>query len=100
MIEITLTLDEGLLSLTVSGHSRYDELGKDIVCAGVSAITFSAVNLIRSQGGDIEIDNGYIHCRQSFDTEYARGVYELLSNGYGAIAEQFPDYISFDYGSY
>lgn len=33
---------------TVDGHANYDESGKDIVCAGVSAVTIGTVNAIES----------------------------------------------------
>ena len=33
-----------IISLTISGHSNYDEKGKDIVCAGVSAIVVGGLN--------------------------------------------------------
>jgi len=36
---------------TVSGHAGYDDPGKDIVCAGVSAVTVGAVNAIEKLTG-------------------------------------------------
>jgi len=54
--------NKGLItSFTLSGHAEFDEYGKDIVCAGASAVTFGAVNAVLSltniepqidQGGD------------------------------------------------
>ena len=32
--------------ITISGHSGYDELGKDIVCASVSTLAITSVNAI------------------------------------------------------
>lgn len=36
--------DESILSFSVDGHANYDESGKDIVCAGVSAVTVGTIN--------------------------------------------------------
>lgn len=44
-IEINKT-NNRYTSLIVSGHSNYDEHGKDIVCAGVSAIVTGGLNAL------------------------------------------------------
>lgn len=39
--------NDGLItSFILSGHADFDEHGKDIVCAGASAVTFGAVNAV------------------------------------------------------
>ena len=41
--------DEGLLrGYEVTGHSGYDEMGSDIVCAAVSILTINTINAIES----------------------------------------------------
>jgi hypothetical protein len=35
-------------SFRVDGHAQYDEPGKDIVCAGVSAVTVGTVNAVEA----------------------------------------------------
>ena len=51
MIKVDLSKDK---LITVSGHSGYEERGKDIVCASVSSIVITTINAI------IEIDNDAI----------------------------------------
>ena len=48
MIKVTINRTEsGLIqSFTMSGHADFAEHGQDIVCAGVSAVSFGAVNAI------------------------------------------------------
>ena len=47
MIKIQVNkTDNSYSSLLVSGHSNYDEHGKDIVCAGVSAIVTGGLNAL------------------------------------------------------
>ena len=43
--------------LTVSGHANFDEYGKDIVCAGVSAIVTGGINALESEVKNVEIIN-------------------------------------------
>lgn len=68
MIRITInrTAEGTIRSFTISGHAQFAKRGQDIVCAGVSAISFGAVNAIVAltnvkpiiqQGKD-----GYLHC--------------------------------------
>ncbi len=53
MIAITIVRnDEGaIVRFTVTGHAYYNDPGKDIVCAGVSAVTIGAVNAIEKLTG-------------------------------------------------
>ena len=51
MIKVDLSKDK---LITVSGHSGYEEAGKDIVCASVSSIVITTIN------GIIEIDQDAI----------------------------------------
>ena len=48
MINISINInDEGQVeSFDMSGHAMFDEHGKDIVCAGASAVVFGSVNAI------------------------------------------------------
>ena len=43
MIKVDLTKDR---LITISGHSGYEERGKDIVCASVSSIVTTSINAI------------------------------------------------------
>jgi hypothetical protein len=44
MIKITIKKDE----IVISGHSGYEEIGKDIVCSAVSSTVLTTVNAILS----------------------------------------------------
>ena len=44
-------------SLTVSGHANFDKYGKDIVCAGVSAVVTGGINALETEIKNIEIIN-------------------------------------------
>jgi uncharacterized protein len=53
MIKIQIVRDDAnrISRFTVSGHAFYDDPGKDIVCAGVSAVAIGAVNAIEKLTG-------------------------------------------------
>lgn len=51
MIRVTIVRERqnGRISgFTLTGHARYAEPGKDIVCAGVSAVAFGTVNAVEA----------------------------------------------------
>jgi uncharacterized protein YsxB (DUF464 family) len=45
-VKIKRKPDGRIVSFQVKGHAMYDESGKDIVCAGVSAVTVGTVNSV------------------------------------------------------
>ncbi|MGN7453219.1 ribosomal-processing cysteine protease Prp [Paenibacillus pasadenensis] len=54
MIVVTFTRrsdDRRIVAFSVEGHARYAKAGKDIVCAGVSAVTVGTVNAIEVLAG-------------------------------------------------
>ena len=56
MISVNVTfIGSDVKSLTVSGHANYDKYGKDIVCAGVSAVVTGGINALENQVDNIEI---------------------------------------------
>jgi uncharacterized protein YsxB (DUF464 family) len=56
MISVNVSfIGNDVKSLTVSGHANYDKYGKDIVCAGVSAVVTGGINALESQVCNIEI---------------------------------------------
>jgi uncharacterized protein YsxB (DUF464 family) len=53
MIAITIVRNDekAIMRFAVTGHAYYNDPGKDIVCAGVSAVTIGAVNAIEKLTG-------------------------------------------------
>lgn len=48
-VEIQRSPDGSITAYRVSGHAEYAESGKDIVCAGVSAVAIGMVNAVEAQ---------------------------------------------------
>ncbi|RIX50549.1 cysteine protease [Paenibacillus nanensis] len=66
MITITFvrkTEDRRIVSFAVEGHAKYAKPGKDIVCAGVSAVSVGTVNAIETLAGvelPAQMKNGWL----------------------------------------
>ena len=102
MINVLVWLVDGNNSKTkkirVSGHSFYDDPGKDIVCSSVSTATILTANLIEEICPDYKItndeDNALIEIEIMSNDEVS---YKIMNNLYKSIIElktQFPKYIS------
>ncbi|MEK3798011.1 ribosomal-processing cysteine protease Prp [Peribacillus sp. FSL H8-0477] len=103
MIKITFDVAQGRIhSFTLSGHADFAKKGSDIVCAGVSAVTFGAVNAVMSltdvkpeikQSGQ----GGYLNCVIPEDiSESSREKVQLLLDGMLVSLQT----IERDYGKY
>lgn len=65
MIRITIfkDTDKYIKRITVSGHAGYGNKGEDIVCAGVSALTYTMLNALESLvhiKPKCEVRSGYV----------------------------------------
>jgi uncharacterized protein YsxB (DUF464 family) len=61
MIKVTISRDANkkVDGFTMSGHADFSEHGKDLVCAGASAVSFGSVNAIEVLTGVVpEIEQG------------------------------------------
>jgi uncharacterized protein len=67
MIYITINRTESgsIHSFVISGHAFFAERGKDIVCAGASAVSVGAINAVHALTGvtpEIEQGDGFLRC--------------------------------------
>ena len=81
-ISIIRHSDQSIAAFEVKGHAGYAERGKDIVCAGVSAVTVGTVNAVEALLGvelEAEMAEGFLRVRVP-DVEDAskRGQIQLL----------------------
>lgn len=86
--------------LTVLGHANYDEYGKDIVCAGVSAIVQALIGWLENNPCNVEcisIDEQrgevIITCEGGEDIA---AVFYMASIGLEQIAVSYPDHVQID----
>jgi len=67
MISITINRSEAefIQSFIISGHAFFADRGKDIVCAGASAVSIGAINGVHALTGvtpEIEQGDGFLRC--------------------------------------
>jgi uncharacterized protein YsxB (DUF464 family) len=101
MIEVSY--DVAKLSITAKGHAGYAEEGKDIVCAGVSALLFALPNAFdRTLTGYVmeqDKETGYFYIMAdmsgycSAPRFQALLIFETVWAGLELIARQYPEYL-------
>lgn len=97
MITAKYNIDGDKHTLVVLGHANYAEYGKDIVCAGVSALVQALIGWIDNSDCKVECisrDNAnnefVISCRGN---EAVEAAYLMAYIGLGQIADSYPDHL-------
>lgn len=88
-------------TLSVSGHAGFSTAGNDIVCAGVSAVTYALLGWLENnrdsgifvssdvQSGEVLIQAGR--------TKEADTAFEVALIGLLQIAQSYPDHVAVSY---
>ena len=103
MVSIIVKRDQNgnSLGFSCSGHAEYAEKGADIICAGISALTMSAV-LALEQLTKLKLHikenaiKGLLECNWSIipaEMERANLVVQVMIIGLQDIATQYPEYL-------
>ena len=92
-----LTKDTEKIGMEISGHSNYDEYGRDIICAGVSVLSqntlLSILNLTKAEI-DYEIDEGYLKfIYKNKISEEDKLLLDSLELGLKNLKESYPEHI-------
>ena len=90
MIAVSVRKD----GITVSGHANYAEAGKDIVCAGVTALVQGLIRSVESLASDkieYEISPGRADIYYRDLSEAGRLLVDSFFIGICQIASEFPD---------
>ena len=92
MIAVSVRKD----GITVSGHANYAEAGKDIVCAGVTALVQGMIRSMESLTGDqiqYDITPGRADIYYGNLSEAGRLLVDSFFIGVCQIADEFPDHV-------
>lgn len=90
MIAVSVRLD----GITIDGHAGYAEAGKDIVCAGVTALTENLIGSIESLTKDeiqYEISPGRVDIHYKNLSEYGKLLIDSFFLGICDIEQDFPE---------
>ncbi len=96
MINIEIRSGKREYDVCVRGHAGYAELGKDIVCAGVSSLILAFAVFAEEYDGcvsDIEMASGKADIKVHFKRRSPRlkGACELFESGLLLIANEHPE---------
>ena len=92
MIAVSVRKD----GIIVSGHANYAEPGKDIVCAGVTALTQTLISSMKGLAGDriqYEISPGRADIYYRDLSEAGKLLVDSFFIGICHIANEFPDHV-------
>ena len=96
MIKARYTAEGGKHTLSIKGHANYGENGKDIVCAGVSALVQALMEWVENNpytADCVTIDDRtgeiIIACEGGEDVS---AVFEMATIGLGQISRAYPDH--------
>ena len=100
MVRAKYTIDENTHTLVVLGHANYAEYGKDIVCAGVSALVQALIgwieeNYYKAECISVDPKEGevIISCEGGEDIA---AIFHMASIGLAQIADSYPDHVQID----
>lgn len=88
-------LDNLISSIEISGHAGFDEIGYDLVCAGVSSIFIGGLNAIKEiEDFDVKFEKGqgYIKAKKSI-CEHDSIVLETMVVQLQTIEEKYASFI-------
>lgn len=92
MIEVRIRPER----IEISGHAGYAEPGKDIVCAGVTALTQTLIQSIDDLTDDeieYRISPGKVEVEYRNLSEKSKTLVDSFFVGICLIAEEFPEYV-------
>ena len=92
MIAVSVRKD----GITIEGHANYAEYGKDIVCAGVTALMRTLVKSIEDLTEDeieYEISSGKVDIHYRNLSEKSKTLVDSFFIGVCLIADEFPDHV-------
>lgn len=97
MINITITQKNNKVdSLEIKGHANSAEYGKDLVCAGVSAIGVGGLNALatlKDKYIDLKMSDGYILIRNTSKNNKAQIILNTIIIQLQTVREIQKDYI-------
>ena len=73
------------------GHANFDEYGRDIVCAAVSAILQHSAYILASMGAKMEKGKGYLRVSGIPDSECAERVLTVTIESIRSIQREHPE---------
>jgi uncharacterized protein len=106
VINITVhKTNEVIDGFEVIGHSDYEESGRDIVCASVSILSYTALNSMNLVAGvseeyihyDVDEDTGFLKMNTQKNNDKTDVIYRNFLVGIQLLLEDYGNYIALKY---
>ena len=106
MTNITIIKSDGyIVAYSITGHTGYDEYGRDILCSAVSfmsqtvILSLNEVCGIKEEDIDFKIEDGLMEVALTHNLPYeqqekAEIVMQTMLTGFKSLEEEYPDYIT------
>lgn len=103
MIKVTMhKTNEGFNGFVVEGHAGYREAGKDIVCASVSILSYTALNSMNIVAGispediiyDVDEETGFLNMKTIENNKKTDVIYRNFLVGIELLLEDYSNYIT------
>lgn len=93
-IEILQTKDEKIKTLFVKGHANSNEIGKDLICAGVSSIVIGGLNALEENDVEkVKCDKGNVEVIVKTDNYFNQIVLKTIITQLETVHQRYPDYV-------
>lgn len=100
MTAVHIVNDDNFVDIAITGHAGYAQIGDDIVCAGISALTFALIYAFEALNADVvDVSGDSVRIQARYDdddAEYIQGVVDMAQWGYMALADKYPDYLDYN----
>lgn len=92
--------------IIIDGHTGFEASGKDIVCAGISALVCTLINVLKDEESDGRLHlkrdivrDGYV-CFEieffDFSKERVKGILDAVLTGLYIMHQTYPDYVKWE----
>ncbi|MCV3728342.1 ribosomal-processing cysteine protease Prp [Ureaplasma miroungigenitalium] len=88
-----ISIKKYLNALVIEGHAHAGKYGQDIVCAGVSAISLSALNWFDEDAINVVMRDGYYHLTIKQKNETNLMYLNLIYIQLASVAQSYNQYI-------
>ncbi len=106
MTNIAVVKSDGYtVAYRITGHTEYDDYGKDIVCSAISFMSQTVILSLNEVCGidqkdiNYKIEEGFLAMARTFDLpkeqiEKAEIVMQTMITGFISLVKEYPDYIT------
>lgn len=96
-----ISREPGEIGLSITGHSGFAEIGKDLVCAGITTLVMALIDAVQEEPGydaNVKYEEGSIEVTCLPDEAHRDQCFEdfrVILCGLDRLAGSFPDNVTF-----